>query len=768
MKIATFEFHSLTRRLGFATLASALLCLVGADISVAQVEEIVVTARKRAENLQEVPISISAHTAEDLEQAAVYDLEDLAEITPGLGFINVGAFGVPTIRGLAQTDVQGTQANVGVFIDGVFLNNRSSFDFGVLDLDRIEVVKGPQSALYGRNTFAGAINYVSRQPTTDSFEGKVSVEFGNDERMEVGGSLNIPLSDNAAVRLFAATSEYDGSITNARGGDNLGGFDDRTSYGATLVVEPTDRLRFKLFGVRTESEENQPPLIIIPTDRNNCGASYDVPGSGTLWTLYCGGVQAGDVPNLDPVGEGKVGDLTVAYLNVEYDFDFATLSGTYARTESEYRSAFDNTSNPALAAVPFFGGPWSLQWFTNSSGDVAEQDSFELRLASDNETGFNWSVGGAVFDSQSGVILSTIAADVTNPSSTIRLTRVKDDLDSDINALFGSISYETGPHKFTGEIRYSEEDQYEANSLVLDFFPAANSSSAGETDFDYTTPRFTYEYTASDATLYYGSIARGVKTGGLNGANFAGTPFADFDPETNWTYEAGIKTSILDGRGTFNAAIYYVDWEDLQIPSPPSTTSSGAIINAAGATSIGIELDSTINVTENFQVRGALTYLQPEFDDGVFDNAVNVLCGQGSPAFPPTNACSPIVGGNQLGRTTDFQVYLSGTYTWPQLISNMDAYVRVDTSHQAGKYSTSLNIVDHGDISLTNLRLGLQSDRYDLALWAQNLFDEEYNSLVINVTNLPAAGVCANCGIQTTRIYPGNGLSYGLRGTVRF
>ncbi|MEM1261407.1 MAG: TonB-dependent receptor [Pseudomonadota bacterium] len=719
--------------------------------------------------MQDIPLSVSAISAVELEQAAVYDLEDLAEITPGLTYQNLGAFGVPTIRGLAQTDTGGIQANVGVFVDGVFLNNRSSFDFGVLDLDRIEVVKGPQSALYGRNTFAGAINYVSRAPSFDELEGRVSAEFGNEERMELRGSVNVPLSDSAAIRFFGATSEFDGTIENSRGGDNLGGFGERTSYGASLLFDATERLRIKLFAVRTESEEDQPPLITIPFARNDCGAQYDLP-AGTFYTLYCGGLQSGDAPNLNSLGEGKVGELTVGYLTVDYDFDFATLSATYAKTESEYRAAFDNTSNPALAAVPFFGGPWSLQFFTNSSGDVAEEESFQIRLASDNETGFNWSVGAAVFDSQSGVVLSTIASLVADPNTLERITRVTESLDTDINAIFGTLSYEFGKHKVTAEARYSEETQYQVNDTIIDFLPILNGSTAGETEFDYTNPRFTYEYQYDTDTLVYGSVARGLKTGGINGAGFVGTPFEDFDPETNWTYEFGIKTTILDGRGTFNAAAFFIDWEDLQLPAPPSLQAGSATVNAAGASSAGIEIDSAIGVTDNFVIRGAITYIQPEFDSGVFDATVATLCGQGAtpPPVAPTVTCNPVVGGNQLAGTSDLQIYLGGTYTWPQLIGELDGYFRVDTSHQAGKYSTSLNILDQGDINLTNVRLGLQSERYEIALWAQNLFDEEYNANVVNVTSQGAFGVCNGCGINDVRVYPGNGISYGLRGSVNF
>lgn len=269
----------------------AVAALLAGDIALAQddgqLEEIVVTARKRTENLQDVPLSITAISGVDLERASVYALDDLAEITPGLTYQNIGAFNTPTIRGLSQTSQIGLQGNVGVFIDGVFLNNRSSLEFGVLDLERIEVVKGPQGALYGRNTFAGAINYVTRSPSTDDIGGRLSAEIGNEGRWEIGGSVNFPLGENAAVRVFAATSEFDGTVTNARGGDKLGGYDERTSYGLSAIFDPSENLSVKLFAARTEVDEDQPPLILVPVARNDCGATYNLPDGRVFnWDLY--------------------------------------------------------------------------------------------------------------------------------------------------------------------------------------------------------------------------------------------------------------------------------------------------------------------------------------------------------------------------------------------------------------------------------------------------------------------------------------------------
>ena len=735
-----------------------------------QLEEIVVTARKRTENLQEVPLSITAISGIDLERASVYGLSDLAEMTPGLTYQSIGAFNTPTIRGLSQTSQGGLQGNVGVFIDGVFLNNRSSLEFGLLDLERIEVVKGPQGALYGRNTFAGAINYVTASPTADEISGKLSAEVGNAGRQELGGAINLPLGENAAMRVFAAASEFDGTINNARDGDKLGGYDERLSYGVSAVFDPSENLSVKLFAARTEIDEDQPPLIIVPTSRNDCGATYNLPDGRIFRSLYCSGLQEGDAPNLNSLGTGQVGNFTLSYLNLEYDLGFAALTANFSHSESEYATAFDNTSNPAAEQIPLGPLGFSAQFFTNSSGDVAEQRSYEVRLASTGDGALDWLVGGSVFDTLTGSVLSSISTLLDNPSEVGRISFLPTRLDTDVRAVFGSLSYAPDDkHKLSAEIRYTEEDQFQESAVMIFFIPNfPDSMTSAGSEFSYTTPRLTYEYAMSGDTRLYASVARGVKTGGTNGAGFADTPFASFKEESNWTYEVGIKTSILDGRGVFNATVYSVDWTDLQIPAPASLEVGTAIVNAAGATSTGIEVDTTINVTDNFTLRAAMTWLNPEFDSGVVDAAIEPLCGARGPVVAPSLACSTEVGGQQLPRTSDFQLYLGGTYTWPRLIGDFDGYLRLDSSHQAGKYSLSLNQQDQGDINLTNLRLGLVSESYEIAIWAENLFDEDYNERVTVVTD-PAAGfACSNCGITVARFYPGNTRTYGLRATWKF
>jgi outer membrane receptor protein involved in Fe transport len=209
----------LIRKISCSTLAATALCLGGMDTSVAQdsasmagLEEIIVTARKRAETLIETPVAVSVLTSEDIEAKGVRDLYDVALFTPGLTYFDAiqNQLGTPVIRGISQTNLNSPDRNVAIFYGGVYLSNTSASNLEILDLDRIEVVKGPQSALYGRNAFNGAINFVPAAPTRE-FKAKITGTLGTDARREMRVMLSGPLGETLRGRIAASTNSFDGS-----------------------------------------------------------------------------------------------------------------------------------------------------------------------------------------------------------------------------------------------------------------------------------------------------------------------------------------------------------------------------------------------------------------------------------------------------------------------------------------------------------------------------------------------------------------------------
>lgn len=721
--------------------------------------DIVVTARRREESLQQVPLAISAFSDETLQRTGTGSLADLAAQTPGLAFQDSnGAFQAPVIRGIAQVDQVGAQGNVGVFVDGVYLNNRSGLEFGLMDIARIEVVKGPQSALYGRNTFAGAINYVTRAPTTKAISGALIAEAGDYGRRKISGSLNLPLvQDVLAVRAFGGYAEFDGTILNRRDGRNIGGYDHRYTYGGSLLFQPSADFTLKLFASHTDQANDQGPLVGTPVTANNCGSQV-VRGGRAYFTLRCGQLPTYSSVNMDTnVGYGLTGDSDLFYGTASYDFGPASLTALVSHTRASYSSLIDTTADPD--AVNQASGTRSRQQFTNSVGDASKETAVDVRLDSKGDGPLRWTAGVYYFDSRISDILELSAQPLGQPTARpIAFSQRGGNMKTKGWALYGSLAYDfTDRFNAQLEMRYNDDTQ--------DFTGRGSAATAkGSRDYKYLTPRLTLNYKL-DGALLYGSIARGYKTGGFN-SNAFGLPQFTYGEETNWTYELGVKSNLVRNL-QLNATVFYIDWKDLQAQVQIPSSTLNVVQNNGGATSYGVELEATYNFTPDFYLRLSGTKLKPTYKDDVLDGEVAAPCGDITGTQISVKGCSYAVGGNQLARTTDFQAAVSGSYTARDILPGMDAYVQADYSFQKSKYSDSLNFQEQGDIELVNVRAGLQpSEGIDISVWVKNLFDYRYNARATVVGSVADGSPLS--GITYTRVYPGERRTWGVTASYRF
>ncbi|MCC5867689.1 MAG: TonB-dependent receptor [Gammaproteobacteria bacterium] len=731
-----------------------------------RMEEIIVTARKREEDMQKVPISINAFTEQALREFNAFALEGIAELTPGMQFRQLGGISEVVMRGLAQTDQRGIQSNVGVFIDGIFLNNRSSIEFNNMDLARIEVLKGPQSALFGRNTFAGAINYVSNGAQLGEFDATIDLELGSNDRRGARGSVNLPIGDHAAVRLFGGTSKFDGTINNVRGDDNIGGWNDRTTLGFSGLLE-YERVRLKVFYTRNEVEDDTPALRLLSFELNDGGSEYLVPdgmgGTRSVFTILTGRLSAPREVSLDPRARGNKGKYWLAYGNLDVDLNLATLTLNVSRSESEYSSFFDNIGDPDAVNRPFFG-IYTAQFLTDSTGDLGKQDTVDLRLTSSTEAPFQWMLGYSYFDSTSGNVLGTTTPLLADPDTLARITNVEKRLLQRVDAFYGSVNYPlTNQLNLTAELRYTREDQALTDRAEIFFLPVLSRPlTSTETDFDYWSGRIGVDYLVADNTMVYAYAAQGIKSGGINAVP-EGNPFFTFDPEKNWTYELGVKTDVLGGRGVLNAAVDYIDWTDLQSTAPASLAAGSVTANGSGAKSKGIELDGSWFVTDNFTLRLAATYIDARYNSDFVDAAVEARCGVNSSPLTPVSTCSAAVGGNQIANTSDVQFFGTGVYTFPSLVGSFDGFLRASYSYEAGRYPESLNLAKSESVNLVNFRAGLRNDSTEIAFWMDNAFGEESLARATRQTDTAANSVCLNCGVSSTALVRANGRTWGVR-----
>lgn len=703
----------------------------------AGLDEIVVTARKRAETLQDVPLSISAFSAEELRARSIMDLADVAAATPGMIYFETlnASLGTPVVRGLSQTNLTAVDRNVAIFYRGLFLSNPYASNFDLLDMGRIEVLKGPQSALYGQNAFAGAINYVPAE-ASDEFGGRAEGTVGSDERYEIKGTLNLPVSDTLALRLSAGYKSFDGTFGNlADPGNNLQGFRTR-SAGWDVAFRPSDSFRASFFGFY--SDDRQEPSAAFQID-NNCGAAPrppflppEVPFVGPP-THFCGPLPTRDPVSIDPRSIGNDRDVTLMGLELEWDFGPVVLSSLTGWVQSENvavgdydldaaGTVFDIVSLADVFAVGLFAAPALRQQgipIFGTPGGVGETRDFsqELRLQSAGDQRLRWMTGAYFYDTRDEEI-GTIGMDSAGlaPGEIPRIFfALLPGVLSDDPArgqivgepyrktrtwsLFASSDYDLREDLTLGaELRYTREKRSNEDRLAPGSF--------FEGSFNHWTGRLSADYRPSDDHLLYGFAARGILSGFFNDFDvFADNVLPDdlvaYDPSSNWTFELGAKSNWLGGSVQSTVALFYIDYRDLQISAvPPPPFQNNITANVGGATSKGIELDATWFVGDSLAVQATYAYADPKFRAGTVDAGVNRIC-DGS------DLCTNEVGGNTLTRASKHQA--TGAATWlGQLSADWSYSVRGDIAYQSKQFARSVNLQEIPSRTLVNARVAVQ------------------------------------------------------------
>ena len=446
----TTNKHPISRAAGLSLAILAAFggsgLVISADSQAQAIAEIVVTARRKEENLKEVPLSITAFDSAQIESAGISNLQDVADLTPGLTFFN--AFGenlpVPVIRGIVPQDIFGENATA-IFVDGVYVSGREGLNFAQLDLERIEVLKGPQSAMYGRNAFAGALNYVTKAPP-DIFEAKTEVEGGSRGKQRIMGQVGGPiLGESLTGRLSAMYDEWDGSYDNTLpGGDDIGGYRYRSVQGR-LRWRPADALEINLGLYYSNDEIDDPAIGGVPT---NCEDQIEQTSSAELQggpfqrlQNWCGAVpklaslpdalDPSQFPNMvimpnsitndsmpkNPLATGEDRDLTRGNLNIAWDTNFGTLNFLtgYSDTEQSSVSDFNRSSGVSLplvycpdavtSAAPPFCNPTNLSflrapmgWINIENGAETEEWSQEVRFTSQQDQQLRYAVGAYYYN----------------------------------------------------------------------------------------------------------------------------------------------------------------------------------------------------------------------------------------------------------------------------------------------------------------------------------------------------------------------------------
>lgn len=715
------------------------------------IESITVTARKVEERIIDIPLSVSAFSAKDMRQKSIEQLDDIALFTPGLTFedFSNGSFGAPVVRGASQFSVDQLEQNVSTFIDGVYIPRQYALDLGTLDMERVEVVKGPQSALYGANAFLGAINYVTRKADLSFMYGDVELTIGDDGRQDISGEISLPIiEDVLAVKVTGAISEYDGDWDNSHPGANLatkygtdedlGGWDN-SSYGISFVAQPTDSLNLELaynsFSALTEN--NAGSRLSAFSGDLNCGAT-----AFGFSKVLCGEIP--DTPRAVGSDE-EVGFLIDPRSYTDSENNITRFAATYelsaeinlkyqfANIEGEIISVGNADRNPLTGTASFVTGEVS-NFFTILPFGEFDYDSHELRLEYSNDNGVYAMLGlytsdGFDLDDGAGGLAAPLyfdSAPAITGDDLIESARNNAVIETESQAIFGRISIPLIKDKlvFAAEGRYTDEEK-------------TGSDSTGDFVYkdSYFKPRISLDYHLHRDNLLYISYAEGLKSGGINNAvvrdaTFALVPLPDderfYGPDENTSYEIGSKNRFLDGRLSLNAALYYIDWSDLQVSvaaTDATATTATITANLGSATSKGIEIETTYAVTDNFTVNAGLALNDATYDDGTFSQRIvraglcdGIVCD-------PTGS----IGGNTLQRSSDTQWNLGLQYDG-KINDNLDYFARADVAYQSEQFLSEINAGTIPSRTLVNLRAGISSKDWSVELWVKNAADEEYVS----------------------------------------
>jgi len=749
------------------------------------IEEIVVTARKREESLQEIPIAVSAFDAQTIENRGLQSIDDVSRFTPGLSFSK--AFGRaterPVIRGLSNVlaGVQfGVEAGAAYFVDGVYYpGDIQNLDLG--DLERVEIIKGPQSALYGRNTYSGAINFVTRSPGDElRLDAKaLSASDGETEfRATVSGPL---LRDVLGGSLTARAYDYDGEWTNTVTGGTVGDESSRSISGV-LDWTPIDTFRLRTRVQYNDDDDGPPPIFLQPAESNNCFpgfrsmASWAFSGSTNNNQYYCGQINPGQVAlNTDaisgpsptvpgiPPGSTFFGDIYsgndgTAFDGLEREQTLVslladwTIGPGYELTASsafrtdEVKTGYDSDHT----SVNFFFAPLpsglTEAFFANTARDDIDDYSVELRFASPTDRAFRWLLGGFFYSQELEGRDITFADPEGGPVADIADTRNE--------AYFGYLEYD-----FSDRLTATLEGRYARETKQL--WEATGFS--GSDDWSNFTPRATLDYQLTENTLVYGVVAKGVKPGGFNGSagEINGNP--TYEQEEAWNYELGLKSSLNDGRVQLSAAAFFIDAKDIQLTTPVPNETGSALTsiatNQGSGEVIGLELDVRANVTDQLDIGLTYALADSEFTEGCDDFQWTLTSGGGelqpggesvSADFTGNGDCSiegkqfPISSKHQASAFFNWYLPAGGANEW---------FVTGDVTYESKKYVQVHNLAYAPGATIAGLRVGYQTPNWRVSAFARNLFDED--SVIIATRWLAIPYISPGFSLNTASFVPG-------------
>lgn len=711
MKITKRKRHHewLWYPIGTIALGLSPTVLLAQDAGAAPVTltEIVVSARKRVETLQDVPLAVTVMNSSQIEAHDIRSLEDLAAFTPGFYFKSVGSF-----EGRTSSDLRfrGMDVNTStpwlqlgsVFVDGVYISGGIQ-NIGFENIERVEVIKGPQSAMFGRSTFGGAVNFVTADPAAEP-EAQLSASFGQDDDREIKGWASAPilgtwLSGRLSARYFKKGSQY----TNPTDGIDLGEQETRSVSG-TLVAIPTDSLTAKLSIFYAKDDDGLSPLMLVRNSAANCGPFYgggrktfcgELPatlgGIDADLTAFLAGITQTDT-GIHMSQSGMKREARRASLDLTYDFGPVVMTSVTGVSDEDMGTARDGDLIP------------NFNFFNLWQGRETQDFQQELRVASNGESPFNWLIGANYYN------YKYRADTVSPPTVTLQIDRT----DIETTGIFGSFGWRPNEkYEVTIEGRYQKDDIDQGGPL--------------EADFTSFLPRATFSYLPDEDTTFYLNIGKGNKPGGFN-SSVARRPVAEqqilaaeygiglaIGEEEIWNYEIGAKQEFAGGQGYGNVALYYMDWTNQQTrraivdPRIFGGVPFSGFVNAGESELYGLEIEGGWQVNDYWNIMATYAYAHAEYvkySSSLYQQVYGTLDASGA----------------DLPNNPEQTASISNSLKWP-VGGEWSGLAQLDVLYEGSRYTDEVNLTEYGERWRANAHLGLQHGDLKVVLYARNLTD---------------------------------------------
>jgi len=724
-------------------------------------DSVTVTARKREESLQDVPFSIEAQSEAFLRQTGAVDMESLANNVAGFSVQNLGpGQSQIAIRGVSAgqivRDQPGVKEQVGVYLDeSVISLSLFTPDLELFDLNRVEVLRGPQGTLFGAGSLSGTVRYITNKPDPGqkNMVAEVSLATITDGGVDSDfkGMFNAPINDTTAFRAVAYYKNYGGYIDAIQpDGSKKKDVNDGERYGGrfSLLFQPTDELTIT------------PRIVYQKVDMNgfNRNDIYNI--LGNEFTTTSPKVKLGSREQYTQFDERFLDEFALYDLDISYDMGTATVTSVTSYTDRDVTVLRDATQLTASITGGNIGLPEDIYRLDAPLDDSTSVQAFtqELRLSSNGAGPLSWVVGGFYstmdrdysqqllvpgFEAATGIPTAGFIA----PTDGLFWSAIPYTFEQ--YALFGELTYLISDRlSITGGLRYY--DFKETRELNFDgIFADPTEAEKGKTTSNGFTPRIMASYQVSQDTVLNGQVSQGVRLGGINDPlnvplcspqdleTFGGRD--SFKDEELTNYEIGAKHTFSNGRGVFNVALFYMEISNLQATLTAGTCSSRVVFNVPDAFSRGVEIEYKYALTDNLNLAISGSYVNAELDSTV----TSVDAGGNETVI------AGMQKGNQLPTTPEFQMsanaiyfwqvhndwegYASGTYQYvgsryTQIGDQADGFGTVDLTvfplGSPDQSSFSFN-PELGSYSLANLRVGVKNYNWDYSIYMNNIFDEE-------------------------------------------